>query len=73
MKNEIGGPAHAQRLHVIQEEHGGSEMLNIAPRKPNWDLKRDVAKKVILRLSPGRDAPQLLFFLSSFKNLRWKS
>lgn len=21
-------------------------MLNIAPRKPNWDLKRDVAKKM---------------------------
>jgi hypothetical protein len=32
-----------------QDEHGGAEMLNIAPRKPNWDLKRDVAKKVSLR------------------------
>ena len=29
-----------------QSEHGGSELLNIAPRKPNWDLKRDVAKKM---------------------------
>jgi coiled-coil domain-containing protein 12 len=26
-------------------EHG-SEQLNVAPRKPNWDLKRDVAKKM---------------------------
>ena len=28
------------------EEQGGNELLNIAPKKPNWDLKRDVAKKV---------------------------
>ena len=27
------------------EEHGG-ETMNVAPRKPNWDLKRDVAKKM---------------------------
>lgn len=27
------------------EEHG-SETMNVAPRKPNWDLKRDVAKKM---------------------------
>lgn len=27
-------------------ENGNGETLNVAPRKPNWDLKRDVSKKV---------------------------
>jgi len=32
------------RTHIA--DNGGAELLNIAPRKPNWDLKRDVAKKM---------------------------
>lgn len=30
----------------IEEHGGGEDVLNIAPKKPNWDLKRDVSKKV---------------------------
>ena len=32
------------KAHV--EEQGGNELLNIAPKKPNWDLKRDITKKM---------------------------
>mmetsp|Transcript_9681 Transcript_9681/g.19012 ORF Transcript_9681/g.19012 Transcript_9681/m.19012 type:complete len:153 (+) Transcript_9681:65-523(+) len=35
-----------RELRSHNEENGGTELLNIAPRKPNWDLKRDVAKKM---------------------------
>ncbi|GAB5034358.1 coiled-coil domain-containing protein 12 [Nannochloropsis oceanica] len=35
-----------RELRRYEEEHGSGGQLNVAPRKPNWDLKRDVAKKV---------------------------
>lgn len=35
-----------RELRRHEEEHGSGGQLNVAPRKPNWDLKRDVAKKV---------------------------
>lgn len=34
-----------RELQKHLEAHG-SEQLNVAPRKQNWDLKRDVAKKM---------------------------
>jgi len=52
-KKEAGSAQSKQATAVIQKElkehvaeQGGEEVLNIAPRKPNWDLKRDVAKKM---------------------------
>ncbi len=49
-KGGKGGPGEEEdvikrELQRHLEEHG-SEQLNVAPRKPNWDLKRDVAKKM---------------------------
>lgn len=35
-----------RELRRHEEEHGNGGQLNVAPRKPNWDLKRAVSKKV---------------------------
>ncbi|ESO06492.1 hypothetical protein HELRODRAFT_160668 [Helobdella robusta] len=32
----------AQQTNIVEEV----DLLNLAPRKPDWDLKRDVAKKL---------------------------
>lgn len=35
-----------RELKEHEREHGGTDTLNVAPRKANWDLKRDISKKM---------------------------
>jgi coiled-coil domain-containing protein 12 len=35
-----------RELRITKEEAGGEGVVNIAAQKANWDLKRDVAKKM---------------------------
>jgi len=44
-KEEEEEDAIQRELRKHMEENGGDQLL-VAPRKPNWDLKRDVAKKM---------------------------
>uniref|UniRef100_A0A7S2GKY8 Coiled-coil domain-containing protein 12 n=1 Tax=Octactis speculum TaxID=3111310 RepID=A0A7S2GKY8_9STRA len=42
---EIEDPIQRE-IAAHQKEQGGDDLINIAPKKPNWDLKRDVMKKM---------------------------
>ena len=35
-------------LEAEEKESGGADVLNIAPKKPNWDLKRDIEKSLAI-------------------------
>ena len=37
-----------EHMEATLKEVESSEMLNVAPKKPNWDLKRDVEKNVAI-------------------------
>lgn len=61
------GCSDKQKQDLTQQHGGGGvfcqqdEPLNIAPKKPNWDLKRDVQKKLdILNLRTQRAIADLL-------------
>ncbi|KAI9256929.1 mRNA splicing factor [Sporodiniella umbellata] len=52
--NDIGDTVESETKHLTKEalaEHAEKEkeevdLFNLAPKKPNWDLKRDVEKKL---------------------------
>ncbi|GLV42154.1 uncharacterized protein CBL_04888 [Carabus blaptoides fortunei] len=43
IENEVKDQLNAAKSRVVIEE---LDITNLAPRKPDWDLKRDVAKKL---------------------------
>lgn len=43
IENEVKDQLDAAKTKVVIEE---LDITNLAPRKPDWDLKRDVAKKL---------------------------
>lgn len=43
MTNEVKDQLEAAKSKVVIDE---LDITNLAPRKPDWDLKRDVAKKL---------------------------
>lgn len=43
VENEVQGQLESMKTPIVIDE---IDIANLAPRKPDWDLKRDVAKKL---------------------------